>query len=163
MIRKATQGDYLNLTALSIQVWLHTYATDGIRDELSKYVLSQFNPEYFQDIHESKNQEILVAIRENHMIGFMAVDFDARCGIDDFDGYEVKILYIQEHFQNQGIGTRLLNEARNEYGDRMWLTTWIHNEPGIGFYEKYGFTKIGTDYFDLLGEKHENHVFAIGL
>jgi hypothetical protein len=35
MIRNAKKTDSINLAALSIQVWLHTYATEGIRKEIS--------------------------------------------------------------------------------------------------------------------------------
>ena len=42
MIRKALQSDCLDLAALSLQVWLHTYATKGIRSQISQYALSHF-------------------------------------------------------------------------------------------------------------------------
>ncbi len=34
MIRSAKKDDCLNLAALSIQVWLHTYAPEGITAEI---------------------------------------------------------------------------------------------------------------------------------
>ncbi len=55
MIRKATESDYINLTALSLEVWLQTYSIDGIRTENSKYVLSSFTEEHFKEIlHDNK-------------------------------------------------------------------------------------------------------------
>lgn len=39
--------DAANLAALSIEVWLHTYARDGIRQAFSDYVLREFTAERF--------------------------------------------------------------------------------------------------------------------
>lgn len=160
MIREAAEADFLNLTALSIQVWLNTYAKDGIRDAISGFVLNEFTPDYFRRIHASANRRILVAIREGHLVGFVSIDLSARCGIHDFDGYEITTLYVQEHFQNEGIGSGLLARIRRDHGERLWLTTWIHNTPAIGFYKRHGFRRIGSAWFDLEGEKHENLVLA---
>jgi len=37
MIRQAEQRDCLDLAALSLQVWLHTYAMKGLRTQISQY------------------------------------------------------------------------------------------------------------------------------
>ena len=160
VVRDANEQDFLNLSALAIQVWLHTYATDGVRDAISGFVLSEFTPEVFRRIHESESQQILVAIHDGHLVGFVTVALDSRCGVEGIDGFEVKTLYVQEHFHGKGIGTTLLDEAARRYGESLWLTTWIKNTPAIGFYEAYGLARVGTAYFHLEGEAHENVVLA---
>ena len=160
IIRHASDQDFKNLTALAIQVWLHTYARKGIRNKISGYVLSRFTPDYFKGLHESPCQKILVAGKENHLVGFITIDLNARCSGTHVSGYEVVTLYVQEFFQGRGIGTKLLKAAIKEYGSNLWLTTWIKNEPGIRFYKKSGFHEAGITFFDLEGEKHENFILA---
>lgn len=160
LVRESNEQDFLNLSALAIQVWLHTYATDGVRDAISGFVLSEFTPEVFRRIHESERQHILVAIRDGHLVGFVTVVLDSRCGVGGIEGFEVKTLYVQEHFHGMGIGTTLLDEVSRRYGESFWLTTWIKNTPAIGFYEAYGLTRVGIAYFHLEGEAHENVVLA---
>lgn len=46
-IRSGRPGDARRLAVLATQVWLHTYATDGVTDEISAYVLSEFTVERF--------------------------------------------------------------------------------------------------------------------
>ena len=46
-IRSGRPGDARRLAVLATQVWLHTYATDGVTDEISQYVLSEFTVERF--------------------------------------------------------------------------------------------------------------------
>ncbi|MCK5312287.1 MAG: GNAT family N-acetyltransferase [Desulfobacteraceae bacterium] len=161
MIQEMGKYDFQNLTALAIQVWLHTYATEGIRDKISKFVFNKFTPEYFECIYKAKNQDLLIAVENRHLVGFITIDLGSRCGIDDFQGYEVVTLYVQEHFQEKGIGTKLLNAMMDKHGSKQWLSTWVHNYKAILFYENFGFKNIGTILFNLEGEKHENLVLAM--
>ena len=160
IIRHSTDQDFENLTALAIQVWLHTYARDGIRDKISGYVLSRFTPDYFKGIHGSVSQKILVAEENSHLVGFITLDLEARCSQLNVPGYEIVTLYVQEFFQGKGIGTSLVAAAIKEYGKNLWLTTWVKNELGIRFYKKSGFHEAGIAFFDLEGEKHENFILA---
>lgn len=79
---------------------------------------------------------------------------------DKLNGFEIEKLYVQEHFQGRGIGKALLSEVTIRYGSTFWLSTWIHNEKAIGFYQHLGFVDIGKKYFELEGESHCNRVLA---
>lgn len=46
-IRSGRPGDARRLAVLATQVWLHTYATDGVTDEILQHVLSEFTVERF--------------------------------------------------------------------------------------------------------------------
>jgi diamine N-acetyltransferase len=74
-------------------------------------------------------------------------------------------LYVQEHFAGKGIGSSLLMESRRVAHRRVesstiWLKVYARNFPAIAFYQKHGLVKTGTAYFELGGEKHENHVLV---
>ncbi len=159
MIREAKETDCLNLAALSIQVWLHTYATDGMRTEISKYVLSTFTEQYFINLLKEPYYRVLVFIEKNHLLGFIVVNLDSFFE-HEANGYEVDILYVQEHFHGKGIGQRLLKKIEVRFGANFWLSTWIHNEKAIGFYKSLGFKDIGQIHFKLGNELHENRVLA---
>ncbi|MCK5096797.1 MAG: GNAT family N-acetyltransferase [Desulfobacteraceae bacterium] len=161
IIQEIKKNDFQNLAALAIQVWLHTYAKDGIQDKLSKFVFTQFTPEYFESIYKSKNQDLLAAIIDDHLVGFITIDLDSCCGINDFQGYEVVTLYVQEYFQGKGIGTQLLNSVMDKHGSKLWLHTWIHNDQGIAFYQNFGFKNTGIIPYYIGREKHDNLVFVM--
>ena len=160
-IRKMQQSDCHNLTALAIQVWLNTYATDGIRDKISTFVLKTFTPEYFSSIYQSQDRELYIAIIKDHLVGFVTIDHKSTCPVAEYTGHEISTLYVQDHFQKKGIGSQLLQEQVNRDGTGIWLTTWIQNHPAISFYKNFGLTSIGSTMFDLDGEKHENIVLAL--
>lgn len=160
IIRNASYIDCKGLSALSIYVWLNTYAKEGIDDKVSKYVLSEFTPEKYKEIIDSPNKKILLAEDNNLLIGIVVIDLDSKYeSLDDF-GYEICTLYVHPNFQRKGIGKKLLCSLKDKYGECYWLTTWSHNEFAINFYQTIGFKIIGKADFQLLDEVHENLVFA---
>ncbi|MEZ8224392.1 N-acetyltransferase family protein [Vibrio splendidus] len=159
MIKKARLSDCLDLAALSLQVWLHTYATQGLRAKVSHYALSTFTERHFQQLLNNPACQIWVYIHEEHLVGFISVDLDSNFN-DETHGYEVTTLYVSEHFQGQGVGRKLLDEIKVQHGASFWLSTWVNNQKAIDFYRNLGFKLVGELSFDLEGELHENHVFS---
>ncbi|MEZ8297625.1 N-acetyltransferase family protein [Vibrio splendidus] len=159
MIRKARVSDCLDLAALSMQVWLHTYATQGLRRKISHYALSTFTENYFQQIINNMACETWVYIKDEHLVGFIVVDLKSYFK-DETNGYEVTTLYVSEHFQGQGVGRQLLDQIKNQHGLPYWLSTWVNNHNALNFYENLRFKLIGELSFDLDGELHENHVLS---
>ena len=159
MIRRANKNDSINLAALSIQVWLHSYATEGIRKEISDFVIGTFTEQYFKDLLNNPSYRILVFIKEDHLVGYIMANLESFWQ-DQSNGYEIDKLYVQEHFQGQGVGRHLLSEMAAQYGGTFWLSTWIHNKKAISFYKDFGFIDIGHRYFELDKELHEHRVLA---
>ncbi|MGP5019381.1 GNAT family N-acetyltransferase [Vreelandella alkaliphila] len=158
MIRKALQSDCLNLAALSLQVWLHTYATKGIRSQKSQYALSTFTEEYFMKLLEREYIDVRVFEEGAHLIGFIVADLNSK--FERPSGYEIVTLYVSQHFYGKGVGRQLLKEIENAHGLPFWLSTCVNNHDAIGFYDKLGFNIVGELNFNLEGELHRNHVFA---
>ncbi len=57
IIRKAKLEDACNIVMLKIQVWLHTYATDGIEPEYAEYLNAE--------ITKKKTEAIIVNSKSN--------------------------------------------------------------------------------------------------
>jgi ribosomal protein S18 acetylase RimI-like enzyme len=162
-IRPGTPADIECLAALAIQVWLHTYATDGIRSTIARYVLAEYTPEHFAHILTNPSLLLLVAEVNHHLVGYALIAFDAACPTEPEGDVELVTLYVQEHFAGQGIGTALLATSR-EYvrertgSDALWLTVNARNERAIAFYCSRSFVQAGSTNFEFGGEQHLNHV-----
>jgi ribosomal protein S18 acetylase RimI-like enzyme len=164
-IRPALPTDAQNLAALAIQVWLHTYATQGLRDALSAYVLEAFTPGTFRTRMEDPRHLLLVVEHDRHLVAYAELDFEAPR--EDVLGVstELATLYVQEHFAGQGLGKRLLEACaeatrRRTGSASYWLSVYHGNANAIGFYRKQGFTERGAFDFEFGGEKHRNLVMA---
>jgi len=159
-IRPAKKEDCLNLAVLSIQVWLDTYAVDGIRSELSNYVVSNFTETLYLEKLNDKTFPIFVVEKDNHLVGFVMLNLSATFE-NESNGYEIDTLYVQSHFKGFGLGKKLIQHVQNKFGITCWLHTWINNHNALGFYDYLGFKDVGNMYFDLEGEKHENRVLVL--
>lgn len=160
MIRDAAEADCMSLTALSIQVWLHAYATEGVSDDLAREVLSTFTPEYFRDIIADPAYRLFVEADGENLLGYVLLDLESPCAEKNYGGVEVDTLYVQEHFHGRGIGRALLDHAIGSAGARLWLTAWAGNAQALGFYRAYGFIDIGTAWHEFEGQKYENRILA---
>lgn len=160
MIRKAEHKDCLDLAALSLQVWLHTYAVKGLRAQISQYALSTFTEGYFLKLLDHTSIDVKVFEEDGHLIGFIVIDLESTFNGCPNSGYEIVTLYISQHFQGTGIGRKLLKEVEDIYGAPFWLSTWENNHDALAFYKKLGFKIIGELNFDLGGELHPNHVLS---
>jgi GNAT superfamily N-acetyltransferase len=83
--------------------------------------------DYFQN-HVLKENRIWVVDVDNRPVAFMAMNKDF-----------VDQLYIHPNYWRQGIGNALLNVAREQSPEHVWLYTLQINVNARAFYEKNGF------------------------
>ena len=78
------------------------------------------------------------------------VAIDPNCstiiGLLVLDGRELEQLYVHVNYQNQGIGSRLLNEARYISSECLELNTFQRNVGAQTFYDGQGFVEINRGY-----------------
>ncbi|WP_454909457.1 N-acetyltransferase family protein [Variovorax gossypii] len=165
-VRHAVATDAHALAALAIQVWLDTYATDGVNDLLGRHVLDAFTPSGFATLAQDTAAALLVAQNDAHLVGYALLRFDAAQPLAPASNVELCTLYVQERFTRAGVGTALLEQVRATVkkrtgNDALWLSVNIRNRRACGFYEKHGFGLKGTTWFVLGEDRHENHVLAL--
>lgn len=161
-IRTATADDAQRLSALAMQVWLHTYAGEGVSSAIAGYVLSEFSVERFQVLLSEPSSHVLVAEQNVYLIGYAVLSYGSTCPLPCSSHAELSTLYVQAPFTGQGLGTELLTEAascaRQRAGCALWLTVNSHNSRAVAFYAKHGYAKLGITQFRLGDADHENLV-----
>lgn len=164
-LRAATPADALCLSVLAMQVFLDTYATQGIRPAIAREVLASFSPAVFDQALVAADCCIVVAEQTGHLLGFAQVQLTARHALAPA-GVQAELLrlYVQEPFTGAKLGTALLTRAERvacEHGATvLWLTPWVHNHRALAFYARRGYTDYGATPFTFEGESHENRLFA---
>lgn len=162
VIRKAQIGDVGNLTVLLQQVWIATYAEEGIRTEFSSYVLNEFTTEKIQNRLLNDRKICLIAEKDSHLRGCVEVDFNAVCPEQSIKSPEITVLYVLERFKGQGIGRLLLEEVERLLAQKgcksYWLTVYHLNSSAIAFYSRMGFKKVGITHFEMDGNRYENWI-----
>jgi len=157
--------DALCLSVLAIQVFLDTYATQGIRPQIAREVLSNYSQEVFAQAVADSESCVCVAERAGNLIGFAQVTLGATHDLAPA-GQQAELLrlYVQEPFTGKNVGTMLPAQAEQlalEGGASvLWLTPWVHNHRALAFYLRRGYKDFGLAHFVFEGESHENRVHA---
>lgn len=167
-IRHAIPQDALCIGVLGMQVFLDTYATEGIRCAIAKQALHAFAPESIAQLIEQPCTALVVAEVNNHLVGFAQIQLGTgHALIDTPNVAELQRLYIQERFTGQGIGVQLLQAAEqlaaHEGAAMLWATVWVGNERALGFYPRRGYAVLGAPTYTFQGESHENRLFGKAL
>lgn len=165
MFRDANPDDALCLSVLAMQVFLDTYAPQGIRPEIAREVLSSYSQAVFDQSIADLGSRIVLAELKGHLIGFAQVTLSANQALAPA-GQQAELLrlYVQEPFTGTKIGTQLLAKAEfiaaRAGASVVWLTAWIGNHRALSFYKTRGYQDYGSTQFTFEGESHENRVLA---
>lgn len=168
LLRPARADDALCLSVLAMQVFLDTYATDGIRPAVAREVLSTYATTAFQAALAAADTVFVVAERQAHLVGFAQVTMGAAHELAPSPApAELLRLYVQEPFTGRHLGTRLLQAAEQvalqRGAQQLWLTPWVHNHRALAFYARRDYADCGATWFRFEGEAHENRVLVKAL
>ncbi|RYF61914.1 MAG: GNAT family N-acetyltransferase [Comamonadaceae bacterium] len=162
--RRACQPDLTSLRLLATQVYLDTYATQGISPTLAREVIGLFSEPAMALRLNSADVEITVAEVDGHLVGFLDLTSGGDCPAASVQGAEVRRLYVQRTFHRAGIGRQLLRLAEERAAQRgsqwLWLTAWSGNGQALAFYARVGYQDMGSAQHWIEGVAYENRVLA---
>lgn len=155
-LRPATLNDIDALISLGRRTFIETYK--GMGDERPEGLEEQYGRETF---NRERLQPMLalaagdaavlfeVAIVGGTPAGFMRLDFDVAPDFVTFmKPAQLSQAYVLKEFQGRGIGRLMINRAqglaRQRGCDGLWLGVYDKNAAGIRFYERMGFTHVGS-------------------
>ncbi|MEE4308007.1 GNAT family N-acetyltransferase [Pseudomonas viridiflava] len=164
-LREAMIEDSMCVAVLGLQVFLDTYATDGIRESIAREALEAFSRKSIAGIIAQPEAFIIVAESRGHLVGFAQVALrTAHEMIDEVQAAELQRLYVQERFTGLGVGKRLLKAAEQQaaLGGALllWATVWVGNDRALDFYPQMGYGLEGAPIYVFQGEAHENRLYA---
>lgn len=152
-IRRARPEDAANIAAVAIATWVDTYASDGMNDVYSGYILERFTPAHMASLIDSSY--VLVAETDFGLVGYALVS-GAGAG-----RWEIETVYILPKFQGTGIGKRLIDTIATSHRGLLWLKCADYNPRALSFYRGYGFAETGETWFELAGERYRCLVFEL--
>jgi diamine N-acetyltransferase len=163
--RPADLSDALCIGVLGTQVFLDTYAPEGMRPSLAREALENFSMPAIQAQMESPWAAFIIAERAGHLVGFAQLTHGARHPLVRFERTaELNRLYVHERFTARGIGKALLRHAEalaaQQGAAAMWLTAWVDNARAVGYYPRRGYGDVGAATYSFEGEHYENRVFV---
>jgi GNAT superfamily N-acetyltransferase len=166
--RLATAADAMCLGVLGTQVFLDTYALQGIRPAIAHEALEHFSTSAMQGVLSRDDTFVVLAERDGHLVGFAHVTTGAPHALaPEPRAAELRRLYVQERATGRGLGRELLRQAEGYAGAHgatlLWLTTWVGNTRALAFYPRCGYVERGATVYVFQGEPYENRLFARAL
>jgi ribosomal protein S18 acetylase RimI-like enzyme len=161
-VREAAPADAEEIAALGARTFYSTYASNNTPENIDAYISDSFNTETIVSELEDPRSVFLLVVRDNLNIGFAKViKSETPDCVDGPDPIELERIYVDASHQGGGIGAKLMQAvmdyARGEGCGCVWLGVWEKNTAARGFYERQGFTLVGTKTFTV-GEDEQNDV-----
>ena len=161
----ASASDAVTISALSIQVFLDTYATEGVRPDLALEASSEYSVSAFAERLAQPQRRFILAEKGDGLVGFAEVLLTSVASpAQGFTGAELVRLYVQPAAQRIGVGRALLASAEHaataESMACVWLTAWEGNDNARAFYARVGYADVGATSYSFQGQTYPNRVFA---
>ncbi len=143
--KKIEITDVAKIQKIAYETWPTTFG-QVIPEEQINYMLQLiYNEESLKKQILEKGHNFILAEKENKSLGFTSYEIN----YNSEPQLMIHKLYILPETQGLGIGTKfltLLTEiAQQNNNNQLRLKVYFENTKAIGFYEKYGFNKIGTE------------------
>ena len=144
LIRKAVKEDLPALRGL-----YRALEEDGVRYQPEHFVIGERTDEFFENIFESGNQDILVADIGGEAVGFVHCMILSQKKVSCLKPQNVVYLQdlcVREDLRSKGIGSVLI-KASKDYGkekgaDFIRTQVFPGNVDGMRFYERNGFSEM---------------------
>ena len=148
-IRKITLADVRTLSVIAKQSFYDTFTGTCTEADLQSFLETYFNEDRLSEEIRDEDHFCFFAETAGIPAGFLQFkeDYSSLSLMKKWKALELKRIYVLKEFHGMGIAQKLmeyiLDFARNEKYEMVWLGVWEHNDRAKKFYEKYGFTFSG--------------------
>lgn len=153
-IRRATLADNVVLAAIGTETFRDTFAADNTPEDMTTYLAQAFGADRQAEELADPTAAFLIAEVGDTPVGYARVRWGrTRTVVPGTRLLEVARFYVRTPWLGHGIGaammTACLTEARQSGCDVVWLAVWERNLRALAFYEKWGFSVVGQQVFQL--------------
>ncbi|GAB5536952.1 MAG: GNAT family N-acetyltransferase [Rubricoccaceae bacterium] len=155
-IRTAGTEDAGALAALAARTFHDSFADENAKADMDAYVHEAFSPTRVHVELANPANVFLLALTEgsDELIGYAKLRTgEADPCVSGPSPVELHRLYVDQPAIGMGVGAALmeasLKAARACGHETLWLGVWEENPRAIAFYERWGFTCVGTHIFRL--------------
>jgi ribosomal protein S18 acetylase RimI-like enzyme len=166
-VRTAGPADASDIAELGAKTFFATYASHNTPEDIDAYIAVAFSTERILGELEDPDSAFLLVVRDDTNIGFAKLQSSqAPDCVSGSNPIELERIYVDANNQGGGVGSLLmeavLDYARSEGRGSIWLGVWEKNTAACEFYERQGFSPVGSKNFTV-GSDRQNDVVMIRL
>lgn len=166
---KATTKDFKLLSNLSKQTFLESHGNSAPKKDVANFIHKTYNEAAYLDELENSENIYHILYFNNEIAGYSKIVLNSpNKNVANKNITKLDRFYLLKKFYGKQLGKTLLNFiieiAKNNHQQGLWLAVWIENLKGIQFYKKTGFKPVGVYDFKL-SETHANpnHIMYLKL
>lgn len=167
-IRRALPADARALAAVAAATFALACPPGTTQADIDDFIASTLSEERFVHYLADPERDIRLAIHDGVAAGYTMLVFgepsntDAAAAVTARPTVELSKVYVLGDRHGAGVAAPLmaatLEVARERQVASVWLGVNQHNSRAIRFYEKSGFSVVGTKTFVVGSELHHDHV-----
>ncbi|WP_432405697.1 GNAT family N-acetyltransferase [Wukongibacter sp. M2B1] len=151
-IRECTIDDLVALREISYRTYDDTFKNMNTPANMKDYLEKAFDIDKMHDELLNIDSQFYFLYADGELAGYLKLnEGPAQTDIRDPQSIEVERIYVLKEFHSKGLGSVLLNKAKDIAKERekayIWLGVWEKNDKAIQFYKRNGFYLIGQHYF----------------
>lgn len=153
-VYKIGLNEISQLQEIGRKTFYETFTESNSEENMQNYLEEGFTIEKLTTEINNPNSEFYFAAIENHIIGYLKVNFgEAQTELKDDKTFEIERIYVVKEFHGKSVGQILYDKAI-EIADQkkvsyVWLGVWEENPKAISFYTKNGFIAFDKHIFKL--------------
>lgn len=166
-IRRCTFGDAPALASLAARLFTETYGPTHPEPELSRYLARSFSVEGVREaISDSDVSMFMVQDSSGVPIAYayMRASPQPPTGVEGRRVIEIVRFYVDGATQGRGVGAALMSscfdDAKERGADVVWLQVWKEAPWAVGFYQRMGFSVVGSAPFYFGEQIGDDHIMS---
>ena len=159
-IRAIQEEEYELLIPLAIQTFIESHGHSAPAKDIAHYLSQAFSQkQVLTELSDNKNIFHFLLFKDE-IIGYSKIILNQKSADSRLNNCtKLERIYLLQSHHNLKLGAELLKfniDYSKRFGDRgMWLFTWTENHQAIKFYDRFGFTIIGSYNFKI-SPNHSN-------
>jgi ribosomal protein S18 acetylase RimI-like enzyme len=164
-LRRATPADAAALAAFAATAFTDTFAAQNTPEDMAAYVGQAFGEAVQRGELTDPQSTVFLAELNGEIVGYaMLREGQPPACVTDGSAIEIARLYAGSRWIGAGIGALLMQRCLVEAASRgrrtIWLGVWERNVRAIGFYQRWHFTIVGSQPFQLGSDRQNDRVMV---
>lgn len=164
-LRRAVPADAASLARFAARAFSDTFATQNTPEDMAAYVDEAFGEAQQRAELTDPQCTVFLAERDGEIVGYVMLrDGPAPDCVPDTSTIEIARLYAGQRWIGAGIGALLMQRCLVEAAARgrrtIWLGVWERNVRAIGFYQRWHFSIVGSQPFQLGSDRQNDRVMT---
>lgn len=165
LIRRGIASDAKALARFAARVFVETFAADNRPEDIQAHIASSYGvPQQTMELTDPEVATLLA-----HHRGSLVAYAQVRPGspppcVTHGQPIELHRFYVDRPAHGSGVAGVLMAaafEAAHAFGGQhLWLSVWEQNPRALAFYQKEGFSDVGSTYFYVGPDRQTDRVLV---